>query len=126
MPSYTLTPLFEPQYVASANAALQFAPQGGTVAVPSGVGYQIAVARVANVTAQAVALTVWRIPSGEGIGNQYLVIPQISVPPASAACPALDLTPLWGAVLAPGDAIWAVAGSASALVIQGDGVVIGP
>jgi hypothetical protein len=118
--------MFKPQFVANAAAALVFATPGAPTAVPANTNYQISVLRVANVTNAPVTLSVWRVPSGAADDNQHLVIPSINVPVATQSIPDLDLTALWGAVLQPGDAIWAVAGSASALTIQGDGAVITP
>ena len=123
MPIYNLSPIFEPQYIGALSAALTFAPAGGTV-VPANYNYPLAVCRVANVTSSPVALTVWRVPSGGSATNATLVIPQINVPVATQTFPDLDLTALWGIVLRPGDAIYAQAGTASTLVIHGDGAVI--
>lgn len=125
MPVYNLSPIFEPQYVATLTAAaLTFVPGVGGSVVPANYNYQIAVCRVANVTATPIPLTVWRVPSGGSATNATLVIPQINVPVATQTFPNLDLTALWGIVLRPGDSIYALAGTASALVIHGDGAVI--
>jgi hypothetical protein len=125
MPNYSLSPLFEPQYVAhSAATALQFATPGNPSAVPANVNYLINVLRVANVSAGIVTLEIWRVPNGGTVGNPTLVCPSISIPVATQTLPAMDLTMLWGAVLQPGDAIFMLAGSADALVVQGDGAVI--
>jgi|SRR5579862_4796999 len=122
MPVYNLSPIFEPQYVAGAATALAFA--AGGVAVPANYNYQIAVVRVANITNAPVSLQVWRVPQGAADDNQHIVIPQINIPVATQTYPDQDLTALWGIVLQPGDAIWAVAGAANSLVIHGDGAVI--
>ena len=123
MAVFNLSPLFQPQYVANAAAALTFAPAGGTT-VPAGYQYRIDTLRVTNITSAPVSLKVWRVPSGSTDDNQHIVIPvTVLVPVGVSTFPQFDVTALWGAVLSAGDAIWAVAGSASALVIQGDGVV---
>jgi hypothetical protein len=126
MPSYTLSPMFDPQFVPGAVAALPFATTGNPTAVPAGAAYQIAVARVANVTNQPVNLTLWRVPQGAAADTQHLVVPQIAIPPASASFPWMDLSTLWGIVLQPGDSIVALASVAAALVIHADGVIVGP
>jgi hypothetical protein len=124
MAVYNLSPIFKPQYIANAAAAIAFAPPGAGSVVPASYQYQIAVCRVANITGAPVSLVVWRVPSGATNDNQHIVIPQINVPVATQTFPDLDLTALWGVVLQPGDAIWAVAGASNALVIQGDGAAI--
>lgn len=124
MSIYNLSPIFEPQQVASAAAAaLTFAPAGGTT-VPTGYNYQISVFRVANITGAPVSLQIWRVPSGAADDNAHIVVPTINIPVATQTAPDLDLTALWGIVLRPGDAIWAQAGSANALNIHADGAVI--
>lgn len=125
MSIYSLSPLVNPQYIAqAASAALVFATPGAPAAVPSGFNYQIQVARVANITGSPVTLEVWRVPSGSSADNPHIIVPTINIPVASQTFPYFDLTACWGVVLQAGDAIWALAGTASALVIQGDGVVV--
>lgn len=123
MSVYALATIFKPQFVGGAAAALTFAPTG-VVAVPTGYQYQITVLHVANVTNAPVNLTMWRVPSGATNDNQHLVVPIISIPVASNTSPYFDVTALWGSVLNAGDAIFALAGSGSALSVQGDGVII--
>jgi hypothetical protein len=124
MAVYNLSPIVEPQYVAATSAALALAPPGAGSAVPAGYYYQIAVCRVSNVTNAPVSLQVWRVPSGASADNAHMVLPPINVPVASQTFPDFDLTTLWGIVLRPGDAIFAIAGAASSLVIHADGAVI--
>ena len=124
MPSYALSPLFEPQYVPNAVGAAVFATGGNPTAVPTGVAYQITVARVANIGQAPVNLTVWRVPQGAGADNQHIVVPQIAIPPASASFPWMELSALWGSILQAGDSIWTLANAQNALVLQGDGVII--
>lgn len=124
MAVYNLSPIFEPQYVGNAAAALVLEPPGAGSAVPASYYYQIAVCRVANVTGAPVSLEIWRVPAGAANDDQHIIVPQLNVPVASQTFPGLDLTALWGIVLRAGDAIWAVAGAADSLVIHGDGAVI--
>ena len=127
MPTYALSPVFNPQYCATgAAAALSLATPGAGTVVPANLAIQIAVLRVANNSNAPVTLEIWRVPAGAAADNAHLVVPSVSIPVATNTFPQFDVTALWGAVLQAGDAIWAVAGSASALVIQGDGVVITP
>ena len=124
MPTYVLSAIIALQYIGGSAAALAFAPVGG-VAVPAGVSYQIAVCRVVNVTNAPVTLKLWRVPSGSTDDTTHIVVPvTVLVPVATQTFPHFDVTVLWGAVLAPGDAIWGLAGSGSALAINADGVVI--
>jgi hypothetical protein len=124
MPFYNLACLFEPQFVSTAATALTFAPGVGGSVVPPNYAYQISTLRVSNVTAAPVTLQVWRVPSGSTPIAVNLVVPSINIPVAAATQMDIDLTALWGAVLQPGDSIYAEAGAASSLVIQGDGAVI--
>jgi hypothetical protein len=126
MPVANLSPLFEPQFIAeSAVAALVFATPGNPTAVPSGYFYQIGVLRVTNIDNAPVTLTLYRVPSGSTAIAVNTVVPvTVQVPVATQTFPHFDVTALWGAVLMPGDSIWALAGVASKLVIQGDGLVI--
>lgn len=124
MSVYNLSPIFSPQYVPIASAQLVFA--SGATAVPANLNYVISVLRVANNSGSPVSLQIWRVPAGASPDAQHVVIPTINVPVATQTLPNLDLTALWGAVLLPGDAIYAVAGTVSALVIQGDGATVVP
>lgn len=124
MPVYSLSPIYQPQFVGNAAAALTFAPAGGTV-VPAGYQYQVSVIRVVNVTSAPVSLKLWRVNSGGANDNQHIVVPvTVLVPVATQTFPHFDATVLWGAVLSAGDAIWGLAGSASALSITADGYVV--
>lgn len=124
MAVYNLSPIFQPQYVANAAAALVFATPGAPTVVPAGFNYQIATMRVTNVTGAPVSLTMSRVPNGGVSGGHNLVLQTINIPVASNTTPWMDLTLFWGDVLQPGDSIVAAAGSANALVVQGDGAVI--
>lgn len=127
MAVYNLSPMLEPQYVANGAAAkLTLAPPGAGTVVPASYNYLISVCRVANNSGAPVSLELWRVPSGASQDNQHIVVPSINIPVASQTFPYFDVTALWGAVLQPGDALWALAGAGSALVIHADGAVIQP
>lgn len=126
MPTYALSPVYDPQNIANAAAALILATPGGGSVVPANLAIQISVLRVANNSNAPVTLEVWRVPAGAAADNAHVVVPVITVPVATNTFPQFDVTALWGAVLQSGDAIWAVAGAANALIVQADGVVITP
>lgn len=125
MSVYNLSPIVNPQYVANAAAKLTLAPAGGSV-VPANYQYQIAVMRVVNITSAPVSLKLWRVTAAAATQvDENIVVPiTVLVPVATSTFPHFDVTVLWGAVLSAGDAIWGVAGSASALTVSADGVVI--
>jgi hypothetical protein len=125
MAVYNLSPIFEPQAIATSAAALIFAPTGAAT-VPANYNYLISVLRVANTTGSPVGLTVWRVPSGGTPGSTNIVVPGLYVPVCSQAFPDLDITALWGAMLRAGDAIWMLAGTGGGLIVHGDGAVIQP
>jgi len=127
MTQTNLITIYQPQFVPNAAAGLIFAPvpAAGLAVVPALFNFLILTMRVTNVTAAPVPLTIWRVPAGAVNDNQHLVIPNtVNVPTATAATPWFDVGALWGALLQPGDAIWAVAGSANALSISGDGAIV--
>lgn len=125
MPDYSLSPIFEPQLIAGAAAALQFAPAGAGTVVPANTLYRIITARVINVSALPVALQIWRIPSGGSLGiSNEMVAATVIIPVANNTFPHFDLTVLWGATLRPGDSIQAQAGAANSLTIVADGAVV--
>lgn len=124
MAVYSLSPIFQPQYVAAAAAKLVFGTPGLPTVVPAQMNYQIMACRVANIDTIPVSLQVWRVPAGSAQDNQHIIVPTINIPVASQTFPYFDLTALWGVTLQPGDSIWAVAGVASMLVIHADGAVI--
>lgn len=119
---FALSQIIKPQFVAAAPAALQLTVDGaGTQAgaVPSLTQLSLWTARFTNVTASPVTLKVFRVPSGLADDATHTVVNTISIPVATANNPYFDWSP--GYQLAVGDAIWAVAGTASALVVTGDG-----
>lgn len=121
--AFNLSPIIQPQYVAEAAAAaltLTVTVAGATAAaVPALTRLSLWTARFTNVTASPVTLIVYRVPSGGAAGAATTVVAVITIPVATAANPYFDWSP--GYVLAPGDAIWALAGTVSALVVTGDG-----
>ena len=124
MAVYSLSPIFQPQNIAAAAAKLVFATPGFPTVVPAQQNYQIMACRVANIDTVPVRLQVWRVPAGATQDNQHVILPPINIPVASQTFPYFDLTALWGVTLQPGDAIWAMAGVASMLVIHADGAII--
>lgn len=127
MSIYNLQTIYNPQWISDVAAALILQPSvaaGGSV-VPANFSFLFNSMRVTNVTTAPVALTMWRVPAGATTDNQHLVIPaSVRVPIASNTTPWFDIGVLWGAVLNPGDAIWAQAATANALSIIADGAVI--
>ncbi len=120
-PSVTI----QPQFVANSAAALTLTISlaGGTAAAaPANSQIYVGTARFANVTAAPVTLKIWRVDAGGSADDQHLVVPLVTVPVATANNPWFDWSP--NAYLAPGDAIWAEAGSASAITCSGDGAII--
>lgn len=124
MAVYNLSPIFQPQLVAAGSAQLPFATPGSPLVVPAQYNYQIAVAHVANLAGNPVSFKAWRVPAGAAADDAHVVVPLINIPVATNTFPYFDLTALWGAILQPGDSIYAQAGQAGALVIQGDGAVV--
>lgn len=125
MPDYNVAPLIEPQFVGVAAAAVTLAPPGAGTTVPANTVFRFSTVRVVNVSALPCALTVWRVPSGQTqIAANNIVPVTVVIPVANNTFPHFDVMTLWGATLRAGDAIWAQAGAASALVIEGDGAVI--
>lgn len=125
MPDYSIAPLIEPQFIAASATAVTFAPPGSGTTVPANTVFRFATARVINVGSVPCALTVWRVPSGATQIPANQVVPvTVIIPVANNTFPHFDIQTLWGATLRPGDAIFAQAGIASALVIEGDGAVI--
>lgn len=129
MAIYNLATLIEPQFIATSITALVWAPKGagGLTVVPALTNYIIGQIRVTNVTGTTpAAMALWRVPAGSTAIPVNLVVPVVHIPPGTNTIPAFDATPLWGAVLLPGDAIFAEADTASALTIYADGIVSVP
>lgn len=125
MAVFNLGAIFQPQYVANATTQLTFSPAaGGGLVVPANYNFQIATCRVSNNSNAPVSLEMWRVPQGSAADTLHIVVPAINIPVATQTFPWMDLTRFWGIILAPGDSIYAVAGTASALTIDADGAVI--
>lgn len=88
-------------------------------AVPALTRLSLWTCRFVNVTASPVTLKVFRVASGGTAVDQYLAVETVTIPVASLNNPYFAWDP--GFTLSPGDAIWAVAGSASAITVSGDG-----
>ena len=126
MAVYTIANLIEPQYVANgAAAALTFSTQGGPSAVPANYQYHVQTLWASNNSNAPVTLIVYWVPSGGSVGATTLIC-SVTVPVSSSTFPAFPIQMLWGQVLKAGDAIEAIAGSGSALLIYGSGGVIVP
>lgn len=121
----TPSPLFQPQFVAAVPTALVFAPKGSTV-VPNNFTYQILTCHVVNTGGGApVSLSLWRVPAGSTADAEHVGVPAtVTIPVGSSGVPWFTVEVLMGAVLGPGDSIWASAGGSSVLSISADGVVI--
>lgn len=128
MAIYNIGSLMKPQFVPGASGALLFSPSvaaADRTVVPANYNFEIITMRVTNVLPTSVSLTLWRLPAGSTVDDEHLVMPAtVNVPTASNTSPWFDVGVLWGAVLAPGDAIWALAGLADALSIMADGAII--
>ncbi len=113
--------LFQPQYAAAAGvAALAFYPASGA-AIAVGLTYQINAAWAANNSASPCWLEIYRVPSGGTANATTRVGPRITIPVANISIPNVPLAMLWGIQLNPGDTIWALAQTASIIVITADG-----
>jgi hypothetical protein len=122
---FTPSPILEPQFIGPAAAPLVFQPNAGGSSVPANFTYQINSCNVSNVSGAPVSLTVWRVPAGSAADNQHLRVPAtVIVPAATSSVPWVEMTILEGINLMAGDAVWAAAGAANALVIDADGTVI--
>lgn len=101
--------LLETTPVANAAAAIFTAPAGTTCVITRGF--------ITNITAGAVALTLWLVPSGGSRINGNIIYGASAAGNNIAAGPAdgVALAALAGLVLAPGDAIHALAGSSASL-----------
>jgi hypothetical protein len=116
--AFQLSKIIAAQFVSNAAAALTLTVNAaGTTAaaVPALTQLSLWTCRFTNVSAAPVTLKVYR-----GIvaaGN--VVINTITIPVATAANPYFQWDPSFQ--LAAGEAIWAIAGTAGALVVTGDG-----
>jgi hypothetical protein len=116
--SFQLSKIIVPQFVALAATALQLTVDAaGTqaAAVPALTSLSLWTARFINVTNAPVTLKVYR---GAATAANT-VINTITIPVATANNPYFEWSP--GYQLAAGDSIVAIAGTASAIVVTGDG-----
>ncbi len=107
--------LFGPLSVSNASTALYTSPAGVTTVVNRVV--------FTNVTAGSVTLTVWVVRSGGATANSHIVIGAVSGGQSISAGPSEPYVAnsLASLVLAPGDAIWALASAASSINAIGSG-----
>lgn len=125
MADYISTRLIKPQYITVTSAAITWAPAPSGLTVPANIQYLLKNPRVTNVSAGVATLAVWLVPAGLAADAQHeVIVPTVKIPVASNTFPQFDLTALWGATLAAGDAIWVQSDTASALIIYADGLVI--
>ncbi len=116
--AFQLSRIIVPQFVANAATALQLTvDSAGTqaAAVPALTSLSLWTARFTNVTGSPVTLKVYR----GSVSAANTVINTITIPVATANNPYFDWSP--GYQLAATEAIFAIAGTASALVVTGDG-----
>jgi hypothetical protein len=116
--SFQLSKIIAPQFVSNAAAALSLTVDGaGTTAaaVPVLTSLSLWTCRFTNVSGAPVTLTVYR----GTVAAANKVINAISIPVATANNPYFAWDP--GYQLAAGESIWALAGTANALVVTGDG-----
>lgn len=101
--------LLETTVVANAAAAIFTAPAGTRCIITRGF--------VTNITAGAVALTLWFVPSGGARANGNIIVGASAAGLNIGAGPTdgIPLASLAGLVLAPGDAIHALASAATSL-----------
>lgn len=125
--SFQPSVVIQPQFVGNSAAALTLTTTIAGVtapAVPALNQIYVGTCRFVNVTSGAVTLKVWRVNSGGANNDQHVAVETVTVPVATATNPWFEWSP--GAYLSPGDAIWAIAGSASAITVSGDGALITP
>lgn len=107
--SITAKPLIDAQY-AEASATTEYTCPGSTYAI-------IDKFTATNISAGAVALTVYIVPSGETLGDNHIIIDALSI--AAGTC--LDLSELQNQILKASDVISVFAASANAIVIRASG-----
>lgn len=118
--------IFQPQYAAtSAAAALVFFPSSGAQ-IATGLLYQINAAWAANNSSSPCWLEIYRVPSGGAADATTRVGPRITIPVANLSVPNVPLAMLWGSQLNPGDKIYALAQTASIIVLTADGGISTP
>lgn len=119
---FTLSQIIKPQFVGGAAAALTLVTTtSGTTAVvvPARTQLSLWTCRFANVTGSPATLQLWRVTSGSTNDAAHMVLNTITIPPATFTQPWFEWSPRYQ--MAAGDAIWALAGTASAITVSGDG-----
>lgn len=110
--NFTPMPLVEGTVLPNVSATIYTAPPGATDQ-----GVIVAGLHVVNYTAAPATLSVWVVASGAAEADQYRVIAALSIPADGA-----EYTFLKGVMLAKGDFIRWLAGTATALSGRIDGV----
>lgn len=119
---FTKSQIIKPQFVGGSAAALTLvtAPSGTTATVVPGLTIlSLYRCRFTNVTNLPATLQVWRVTSGATNDAAHCVVNTITIPPGTFYAPYFEWSP--GYEMAAGDAIWALAGTASAISVSGDG-----
>ncbi len=119
---FTLSPIIKPQFIAITTAAALtlVTKTDGTTATTVPVGTQLTLSRcrIKNVSANPVTLKLFWVVAGGTAADQYQEV-NITVPPATFTQPYFEWSP--GITIAPGGAIFGLAGTVSALTISGSG-----
>ncbi len=121
---FTLSQIIKPQLVANpAGAPLTLVTGVGSSAstgtvVPAQVQLSLWTCRFFNATGSPQTLAVWRVTPGGALSVQWQVV-QVTIPVPTFSVPYFEWDPHYQ--MAPGDAIYAVAGSANAISVTGDG-----
>lgn len=119
---FTLSQIIKPQFVGNAAAALTLVTTtSGTTATTVRANTQLSLwtCRFTNVTNLPATIQVWRVTAGGTNDAAHMVVNTIIIPPATFPQPFFEWSPRYQ--MAAGDAIWALAGTASAIVVTGDG-----
>ena len=109
---------------AKALVAAQYAAASATTeyTVPSSTRTIIDKFTVTNTDSSARTLTVYLVPNGQVVGDEYMIIDALTVPDSATTSGAvLDITELKGHVLESGDTIQVLGSVASKLVIRCSG-----
>jgi len=119
---FTLSQIIKPQFVAitTPTALVLVTKANGTTGttVPTGTQLTLSRCRIKNVTANPVTLKLFWVAAGGTAVDQYQEV-NITIPPPTFTQPFFEWSP--GIQLAPGDAIFGLAGTVSALTISGSG-----
>jgi hypothetical protein len=105
--SYTAKVLVQQQFVENASTKKYTSP----LAAIGGKGTWIDKATFANISGSSATVTVYLVPAGGATGDATKTIPPVSI----AAGATLSITDLAGKFMGPGDELWWLAGTASAI-----------